>query len=149
MNINACLSHNSDEWATPKDLYDTFISKGFVDPCPLGGTDNALTKSFINSRLFVNPPFSKLKDFSNWCIEQAKNNCDIFLLMPVRTDTKYFKLLFDYGIAEIIFIHKRLKFNDYRSAPFNSMVLHINKNRSMVCKLFTCDQLINYINDLY
>ena len=147
MNIIASLTHKSDEWATPMLLYEAFINKGYIDPCPLGCQKNALETTYENTRLFVNPPFSKLNDFALWIIEQAKQGCDIYLLMPTRTDTRYFKALFTYGIDEIIFIHKRLRYNDYKTAPFNSMVLHINKSKSMTCKLLTCEELINEINN--
>lgn len=147
MNILASLSHKSDEWATPTLLYQAFMRKGYIDPCPLGGQINALETTYENKRLFVNPPFSKLNEFALWIIEQAKQGCDIYLLMPTRTDTRYFKALFDYGIDEIIFIHKRLRYNDSKTAPFNSMVLHINKSRSMKCKLMTCEQLIKEIEN--
>lgn len=146
MNINACLSHKSDEWATPTLLYQAFMKKGYIDPCPLGGQINALETAYKNKRLFVNPPFSKLNDFALWIIEQAKQGCDIYLLMPTRTDTRYFKALFDYGIDELIFLHKRLRYNDSKPAPFNSMVLHINKSKNNKYKLMSCDELIAYIN---
>ena len=145
MNILASLSHKSDEWATPSLLYQAFMRKGYIDPCPLGGQINALETSYENKRLFVNPPFSKLNEFALWIIEHAKQGCDIYLLMPTRTDTRYFKALFDYGIDEIIFMHKRLRYNDSKTAPFNSMVLHINKSKSMKCKLMTCEQLTKEI----
>ena len=147
MNIIASLTHKSDEWATPKILYDAFINKGYIDPCPLGGQVDALKTSYQNKCLFVNPPFSKLNEFALWIIEQAKKGCDIYLLMPTRTDTRYFKALFTYGIDEIIFIHKRLKYNDYKVAPFNSMILRINKSKSMTCKLLTCEELAKEINN--
>ena len=147
MNILASLSHKSDEWATPSFLYQAFMRKGYIDPCPLGCQINALETAYENKRFFVNPPFSKLNEFALWIIEQAKQGCDIYLLMPTRTDTHYFKALFDYGIDEIIFMHKRLRYNDSKTAPFNSMVLHINKSRSMKCKLMTCEQLIKEIEN--
>lgn len=146
MNIKACLSHKSDEWASPTLLYQAFMRKGYIDPCPLGGQINALDTTYKNKRLFVNPPFSKLNEFALWIIEQAKQGCDIYLLMPTRTDTRYFKSLFDYGIDELIFIHKRLCYNDSKPAPFNSMVLHINNAKNYKCKLMTCDELIDYVN---
>lgn len=33
----ALLQHDSDEWATPKYIYDQAMAKGMYDPCPLGG----------------------------------------------------------------------------------------------------------------
>ena len=148
MNMIASLTHNSDEWATPASLYQAFMKQGFKDPCPLGCKTNALETRYENERLFVNPPFSKLKEFALWIIEQAKQGCDIYLLMPTRTDTRYFKALFEYGFDEIIFIHKRLRYNESKTAPFNSMVLHINKSRSMKCKLMTCEELIEFIAEI-
>ena len=145
MNMIASLTHKSDEWATPASLYQAFMKQGFKDPCPLGCKTNALETRYENERLFVNPPFSKLNDFAPWIVEQAKRGCDIFLLMPTRTDTRYFKTLFEYGIDEIIFIHKRLRYNDSKTAPFNSMVLRINNSKSTLCKLMTCEELIEYI----
>ena len=148
MNMIASLTHKSDEWATPTSLYQAFMKQGFKDPCPLGCKTNALETRYENERLFVNTPFSKLKEFALWIIEQAKQGCDIYLLMPTRTDTRYFKALFEYGFDEIIFIHKRLRYNDSKTAPFNSMVLHINKSRSMKCKLMTCEELIEFIAEI-
>lgn len=34
MNIKGCFSHNNDDWKTPKEIYDYFIKKNYVDPCP-------------------------------------------------------------------------------------------------------------------
>lgn len=147
MNIKACLSHESDEWATPSLLYEAFKRNGYIDPCPLGCQIDALQTTYENKHLFVNPPFSKLNDFALWIIEQAKRGCDIYLLMPTRTDTRYFKALFDYGIDEIIFMHKRLRYNDYKTAPFNSFVLHINRKKTMKCKLMTIEELAKEINE--
>jgi hypothetical protein len=33
-NLKGCFSHNSDDWKTPKEIYDYFIDKGYIDPCP-------------------------------------------------------------------------------------------------------------------
>ena len=33
-NIKGCFSHKTDDWETPKEIYDYFIGNGFVDPCP-------------------------------------------------------------------------------------------------------------------
>ena len=90
-NIKACLSHNSDEWATPKELYNAFMKNGCYDPCPLGCKENCLETMIYNSSIYINPPFSKLKEFTNWVLELVKHNNVVYLLMPCRTDTKYFK----------------------------------------------------------
>lgn len=126
-NINACLSHKSDDWATPKKLYEQYMIKGFIDPCPLYCDNNCLNDSYHDAKLFINPPFSKLNDFIKWIIEQVNNNCFVHLLMPVRTDTKYFKSLIDKYTPHIVFINHRLRFNDLGVAPFPTMILIIDK----------------------
>lgn len=142
-NISACLSHNSDDWATPSILYQKYMSNGFVDPCPLFCEHNCLNDTYHGIKLFVNPPFSKLKDFIKWIIKQVSNNCIVHLLMPVRTDTTYFKELFINYIPKIIFINHRLHFNDRGCAPFPTMILIIDKsNVSATYDLKSLDEFI-------
>ena len=55
--------------------------------------------------------------------ENKENNVTVVMLIPSRTDTKWFHN-YIYGIAEIRFIKGRLKFgNSKNSAPFPSMVV--------------------------
>ena len=55
--------------------------------------------------------------------DQKKYNNAIVMLLPARTDTKWFHE-YIYGKAEIRFIKGRLKFGDSKnSAPFPSMVV--------------------------
>lgn len=37
MKRKALLSHASDEWATPKYIYDQAMAKGMYDHFPMGG----------------------------------------------------------------------------------------------------------------
>ena len=34
INKQACFSHGSDNWKTPKEIYDYFMENNYVDPCP-------------------------------------------------------------------------------------------------------------------
>lgn len=74
--------------------------------------------------MFCNPPYSNIKEWVRKCYEESlKPNTLVVLLMPARTDTRYFH---DYIInrTEIRFIKGRLKFGDGKnSAPFPSMVV--------------------------
>lgn len=76
-------------------------------------------------RVFINPPYGR--EISKW-IEKAYyenkiNNTFIVMLLPARTDTKWFHN-FIYKKHEIIFLKGRLKFNDCKqSAPFPSMIV--------------------------
>ena len=70
-----------------------------------------------------------MKQVMNWVIQQANQNNEIWLLIPARTDTQYFRRLISelgYKIS-IIFITGRLKFNDAKNgAPFPSMFVIIS-----------------------
>lgn len=81
-------------------------------------------------RVFCNPPYGK--EIGKWVQksleESRKPNTLVVMLIPARTDTRYFHD-FIYGRAEIRFIRGRLKFgNSKTSAPFPSMVV-IFKNK--------------------
>lgn len=75
--------------------------------------------------VFCNPPYGKV--IGNWVKkaheEAQKPHTTVVMLIPARTDTKYFH---DYIYAkhEIRFIRGRLKFGDSKNAaPFPSMVV--------------------------
>ena len=54
----------TDDWCTPKELYDS-LNYEFnfdFDPCPYHSTFNGLEVEW-GKRCFVNPPYSKVKEF--------------------------------------------------------------------------------------
>lgn len=124
-NINACLSHNTDNWRTPSKLYKAFIDNGFIDCFEFCSNYDQTKIDYNNRLLFINPPFSKMKIYVDWIIKQISNNNVVCLLIPSRTDTEYFHKLLDCK-PFIIFIKGRLKYNDSNSAPFPSMLLVFN-----------------------
>lgn len=75
--------------------------------------------------MFCNPPYGRA--IAAW-VEKAykeakKDNTLIVMLLPARTDTKWFHK-FIYNKAEIRFIKGRLKFGGCKnSAPFSSMLV--------------------------
>lgn len=123
--IKACLSHQSDEWSTPKDIYEVVCKHQCFDPCKLGQKEDGLSMEWCDYN-YVNPPFSKLSEFVDKSIvEWAKNGKKTIILMPVRTDTKYFKALFESN-TDFVFICGRLKFGESnKSAPFPTMITFI------------------------
>ena len=123
MKCKVFLSKNTDDWATPKYIYDQAIEKGMFDPCPLLSTVDGLAIEWSKVN-FVNPPYSNLKAWINKSIEQANKGKKVFLLIPARTDTKAFKMLFEYG-SIISLITGRLRFNEANSAPFPSMLVEL------------------------
>lgn len=87
--------------------------------------DDGLSKDWSGHKVWCNPPYGR--NIGKWvekCYrEGCKDNTLVVLLIPARTDTKYFH---DYILhrAEIRFIPGRLKFgNSNNSAPFPSMLV--------------------------
>ena len=75
--------------------------------------------------VFCNPPYGR--EIGAWvekCYHEAqKENTVVVMLIPARTDTKYFHD-YIYHRSEIRFIRGRLKFgNSNQGAPFPSMVV--------------------------
>lgn len=132
MKCKVFLSKKTDEWATPKYIYDQAMEKGMFDPCPLLSSVDGLNIEWgeIN---FVNPPYSNLKAWIEKSIEQSKKGKKVLLLIPARTDTRAFKMLFEYG-STITFITGRLRFNEANSAPFPSMLVELTGGGSQKTK---------------
>ena len=87
--------------------------------------NSGLTKDWGGRRVFCNPPYGR--EIGTWvekCYREGhKDNTLVVMLIPARTDTKYFH---DFILhrAEIRFVSGRLKFGDGKgSAPFPSMVV--------------------------
>ena len=111
-NINVFYSKKSDDWKTPSILYNAFMDSGFIDPCPYQSEIDGLNIDYENKKLFINPPFSKMKEWIDYAIKQRKADNVVWLLIPARTDTKYFHKLLKEGNPYIIFIEGRLHYNN-------------------------------------
>ena len=91
---------------------------------------NGLVHDWAEERVFCKPPYGEEigKLVQKSLEESRKPNTLVVMLIPARTDTKYFHD-YIYGKAEIRFIRGRLKFgNSKTAAPFPSMVV-IFKNK--------------------
>ena len=118
----------SDNWSTPDEIYTKYVNDlNYYDPCPLFGNDFDFKP--INQELFINPPYSDIKTWVLYALTNyAIYNKHVVLLVPSRTDTKWFHDLLWYGV-DLEFIKGRLKFNDLKgSAPFPSVLIHIGGN---------------------
>lgn len=122
------FSHNTDNWRTPKNLYNYFMNNGFFDPCEYLSKTNNLNNIY-KEKLYINPPYSDIKNWTKFIYNNIKNL--IVLLIPARTDTNYFHELLLLNPL-IIFIKGRLSFNDLGTAPFPSLILIFNNYSS--CK---------------
>lgn len=123
MTFNRSLfSSAHDNWSTPKDVYAA-LDKEFHfndDPCPLGGV-LGLDREWGTST-FVNPPYSEISKWVKYAYEQSQKGKTVVMLIPSRTDTKWWH---EYCMkGEIRFIKGRLKFGDAKnSAPFPSAII--------------------------
>lgn len=123
-NLKGCFSHESDDWRTPPDIYYYFINKGFIDPCPYQADFDGLERIYVGQKLFCNPPYSDISTWVDYLLKLHDDyNCHFALLVPSRTDTKWFHELLDRGFP-IYFFKGRLHFNDSKAgAPFPSCMI--------------------------
>lgn len=131
-------SSNSNEWATPQEFFDLLDTEfNFtLDPCSTKHNakckkfytreDDGLSKSWADEVAFVNPPYGN--EIKYWVeksyLESKLPNTITVMLIPSRTDTRYWHdFIFPYA-SEIRFVKGRLKFGDGKgSAPFPSAVV--------------------------
>lgn len=137
MNTKVVFSSQTDEWATPQSLFDELNTEFHfdLDPCATNENhkcakyytkaDDGLTKNWGGWSVFCNPPYGR--QIGKWvrkAYEEAKKpETTVVLLVPARTDTKWFHD-YIYGKAEIRFIRGRVRFGDSKNcAPFPSMIV--------------------------
>ena len=113
MNTDAMFSSKTDQWETPQDFYDELNAEfGFtLDPC---------------ADVFCNPPYGR--EIGSWvrkCYQHGTSGQGIaVMLVPARTDTKWFHEYIYSKNVEVRFLKGRLKFGGSKnSAPFPSMVV--------------------------
>lgn len=130
------FSKGNNDWATPSYIYNYYKYYKYVDPCPLGCEEDNLNKDFGDVDLFINPPYSNIDSWVDFTLKHLENHKNKFvvLLVPSRTDTKWFHKLLDTEYAvHLAFFKGRLKFGDSNnSAPFPSVLITVtnvfNKN---------------------
>ena len=136
------MSSNTNEWATPIKFFEE-LNKEFnftLDPCSTHENakcekhytikENGLIQDWKGETVFCNPPYGReIKKWVQKCYEEhIKNNTTIVMLIPARTDTRYFHDYIYKKCTEIKFIRGRIKFVDengkqQNSAPFPSMII--------------------------
>jgi phage N-6-adenine-methyltransferase len=129
------IKSKSVEWETPQDFFDTLDKEfGFtLDVCATPQNakcdrfftkeQNGLAQDWSQDVCWCNPPYGKeIKDWMSKAYWESKKGSTVVLLVPSRTDTKWFH---DYAIhGEIRFIKGRLKFGGHATgAPFPNMIV--------------------------
>lgn len=132
----ALFTSNSDEYETPQHIYDALNDEFGFDldvsatdynhKCPAYFTkeQDGLKQRWGGHTVWCNPPYSEINRWVQKAYEESRNeNTTIVMLIPSRTDTKYFHN-FIYHRAEIRFIKGRITFKNQKShAPFPSMIV--------------------------
>ena len=136
MNTKVMFSSKTDLWETQQDFFDRLDDEfGFdLDACAL--PQNAKCERYYTPEMdglsqpwdgvvWCTPPYGR--NIGKWVQkahdENKRNNNYIVMLLPARTDTRWFH---DYILnkAEVRFIRGRLKFGGSKNgAPFPSMVV--------------------------
>ena len=139
MNTNGVFSSKTDEWATPQWLFDELNAEHHftLDPCATDENhkcelyytkeQDGLKKSWGGQTVFCNPPYGR--QIGKWVEKASKENCKTVMLLPVRTDTKWFHD-YIYGKAKVKFLRGRVKFGGSKNgAPFPSMIVIFNGDK--------------------
>ncbi len=135
--MNSILfSSRSDEWGTPPDLFEE-LDKEFhfnLDPCCTEENhmcdmyftkdQDGLVRDWGGYTVFCNPPYSKINEWVEKCYrESLKEKTIVVLLVPARTDTKWFHR-WVYHRSEIRFVRGRLRYGGaVNNSPFPSMIV--------------------------
>lgn len=139
MNTDLMFSSATDQWSTPQEFFNHLNSEFHftLDPCADENNhkcdlyytkeQNGLIQNWGGHIVFCNPPYGK--EIAKWIQkasqESEKDDTKVVMLIPARTDTKYFhEYIYRKQNVEVRFIKGRLKFGGSRnSAPFPSMVV--------------------------
>lgn len=104
MNNELFFSSKTDDWATPQSFFDKLNSEFqfTLDPCAdefnhkcdkyFTKDDNGLDQDWGGECVFCNPPYGR--KIPKWVeksfVEAKKPHTCVVMLIPARTDTKYF-----------------------------------------------------------
>lgn len=136
---------NKDDWETPQDLYDDlnwefhFTLDAAASPenakCEKYFTkkDDALKQEWGNNVIWCNPPYGrqigKFVEKAFYTLLRFPRSI-VVMLLPARTDTKWFHEYIYKNKAEIRFLKGRLHFsNSKNAAPFPSMIVIFQNNK--------------------
>jgi len=133
------FSSKSDEWGTPPAFFNK-LNRRFnftLDPCATSENkkcekfytmeEDGLKKSWKGERVFVNPPYGNIAEWVEKAYLESCRGASVALLIPARTDTKYWHDFIMKAASHIYFIKGRLKFENgsekTNAAPFPSVVV--------------------------
>lgn len=140
------FSKATDEWTTPRETFDALNAEFGFDLDAAARPETALCEAWYGPdgyqldslcadwapwTTFLNPPYSRCREFMAKAAQEARKGCTVVCLVPSRTDTRWWHSdVWDAATnaprpgVEVRFIKGRLKFgNSTNSAPFPSVVV--------------------------
>jgi site-specific DNA-methyltransferase (adenine-specific) len=151
MNNALMFSKASDEWSTPQDFWRELHAEFCFDYDAAATSDNCKMVTYFGldhpwqenrdaliaewsafgQTFWLNPPYSKCREFIAKAARQAERGCTTVCLVPSRTDTRWWhEHVWDANCdscrpgVEIRFVKGRLKFGGAENgAPFPSVVI--------------------------
>ena len=127
-------SSSKQDWETPPDLFDALDSEfGFdLDVCAtrrnakvadyLSPEDDALAPPWRGA-CYCNPPFDQITAFVTKAIRSAAEGATVVMLVPARTDSRWFHALLEYA-DDVRLLARRVKFVGAKEpAPFPCAVV--------------------------
>lgn len=133
---NALVSSDKQDWETPQWLFDMLDAEfGFtLDVCATA--ENAKVPQFYSPEMdglskpwtgvcWCNPPYGRaVWRWVKKAYEESRKGATVVMLLPARTDTRWFHEWVYEHAAEIRFLRGRLRFGGAKnSAPFPSMIV--------------------------
>jgi phage N-6-adenine-methyltransferase len=151
MNNALMFSKASDEWSTPREFYAALDAEFSFDFDAAASAQNrcrelyfgldhedptlrdalAVEWSIWGDTFWLNPPYSKCREFIGKAAMEAQNGCTVVCLVPSRTDTRWWhEHVWDReqhrtrpGV-DVRFVKGRLRFGGGKDcAPFPSVVI--------------------------
>jgi len=132
------FTSNRKDWRTPRDLFNSLdkIYHFTLDACAT--PENALCEKYYTEQedglkqswdgevVYCNPPYGR--EIGKWVKKASETNGTVVMLLPARTDTKWFhKYIWDRADNNkpvVRFLKGRLSFDDSGNpAPFPSMIV--------------------------
>lgn len=128
-------SSNTDEWATPQDLFDRLDATFHFTLDPCATPENAKCVKFYTKEqdglkqdwggevIWCNPPYGR--EIGKWIQKCAEHRGLAVMLIPARTDTQWWHSYIDKNPdAHVYFLKGRLKFGNAKNcAPFPSAII--------------------------
>lgn len=139
--LAALFSCRSDVWATPRAVVDEWAKR--VGPFALdvaASSDNACAPRFYTESddglrqswsvdaggefIWCNPPYSATNAWVAKAIREHATGAHVVMLLPSRTDTRWFHSLLNEPGCSLHFLRRRLTFGCAKHpAPFPSLIV--------------------------